>query len=161
VIGLADMGMDFDKMELFSKLLGQTPQEGFDLGKTMEMVQKIQGVMGLLGSLSTPKEGEKPMEDNEKGNLFAMSRPEKMVHAAIPFLDDEYQKNVFISLKLLEIQRVVGNQDTPLESRSKQEENPKKRRIQMLRAMQPYLEHGEKGQLDRLVKVMEVEDILR
>lgn len=153
--------MDFDKMELFSKLLGQTPPEGFDLVKTMEMVQKIQGVMGLLGNLSTPKEGENKREEEEEGVLFAMSRPEKMVHAAIPFLDASYQKNVFVAMKLLEIQRAMATEVAAIESRSKEEEPPKKRRIQMLCALKPYLEQGEKGQLEQLVKVMEVEELLR
>ena len=161
MIGLADMGMDFEKIEMFSKLLGQTPQEGFDLEKTMEMVQKIQKIMGLFGGVSTTKEGGGTMELEEEGTLFAMSRPEKMIHVAIPFLDQEYQKNVFIALKLLEIQNAMKTQETVLESRSKSDDNPKKRRIQMLRALQPYLEQGERGQLDQLVKVMEVEDILR
>ena len=81
-----------------------------------------------------------------------------MIFAAIPFLDQEYQKNLYLVVRLMEMRRVLFGE--PIEARGKQESPPSQRRRQMLGAVRPYLPHEDREWLDMVLKLMDIREIM-
>ena len=135
-------------MEMLSALMGEQGKDALQMIRRMERLKRLMG---------TPAPA--PVEDKkEETDLFARSRNESMISAAIPFLDWEYQKNLYVIVRLMEMRRVLSGD--LLEIRGKQGEEPHLRRRKMLHAVRPYLAEGEKQQLDTIMKMMDMRAIL-
>lgn len=137
--------------ELLSALMGEQGAE------SLQMLQRMERLKRLMGSPALG-EGSKPPALREEQGLFARSRSENMISAAIPFLDREYQKGIYVVVRLMEMQRVLGEEW--VEAREKQALSPKLRRRQLLSAVRPYLAGSEQEQLDRALKLMEMREIM-
>lgn len=137
--------------EMLSALLGTQGQDA------LKMLQRMERLKRLMGSgVPVEKTAEAKIEKQE--NSFGRNRNENMISAAIPFLDQEYQRDLYIVVRLMEMRRMLSG--GLLEARGKQEQSPAYRRRQMLGAMRPYLLQEEKNQLDTIVKVMELREIM-
>ncbi len=133
--------------EMFSALTG-----GQD---ALAMLQRMERLKKLMGTVSAvPKEETVSLQE---ADTFS-SRKENMISAAIPFLDQEYQREIYVIVRLMEMQRVLNG--GLLEVREKQEIPPALRRQQMLRAVQGYLPEQEQKQLDTLLKMMTMREIM-
>lgn len=144
-----------DRNRLLSDLTGEQGQDA------LRMLERMERLRRLMGNAAGPERQEKPLplpEKKEAPPLFAGSVGENMIAAAIPFLDQEYQKDLYIIVRLMEMQRVFSG--GLLEARGKQEEPAALRRRKMLRAVRPYLPAEEKRQLDMLIKAMDMKEIL-
>lgn len=133
------------QVEMLSALMGK---EGQDAMKMLKRMQRLQRLMG------TPK--EQPALPQEEG--FSGSRREKMIFAAIPFLNREYQKDLYLVVRLMELRRVLGGE--LLETRERQEEPPRLRQKKLLQAVGQYVSAQERGQLQRLVRMMDMKEML-
>ena len=136
-------------MELLSGLMGEQGKE------ILQMIRRMERLKRLMGS-AQPMQSPAPMEEKEE--LFGRSRNENMISAAIPFLNQEYQKELYVVVRLMEMRRVLSG--GALQAREKQQEDPALRRRQMLDAMRPYLVDGERNQLDTILKMMDMRRIL-
>ncbi len=141
-------------MEMLSALMGE---RGAD---ALQMLQRIERLKRLMGTPKLSERGEQAsaMKEGEGVGIFARNRNENMISAAIPFLDQEYQKNLYVVVRLMEMKRVLGEEW--VESREKQGLSPKLRRRQMLSAVRPYLAQAEQNQLDTVMKMMELKEIV-
>ena len=83
----------------------------------MDEKNSLEAIIGsLIPSENSPK-GEKRKDTADK-SLY--TRQINAFNAAIPFLDREYQKNVFIIVKLLELKRFMEERPTvAMQSREK------------------------------------------
>lgn len=133
-------------MEMLSALMGEQGKDALQMIRRMERLKRLMG---------TPVPAE---EKTEEADLFARSRSESMISAAIPFLDQEYQKHLYVMVRLMEMRRVLSGD--LLEIRGKQEEDIHLRRKKMLGAMRPYLGTGERQQLDTIMKMMDMRMIM-
>ena len=140
---------DKNGMELFSTLDG-----GRD---TIQMLQRMERLKKLMGTVE-PKQREERMEVRQEG-AFLRSRREDMLSAALPFLDREYRKGLYVFVRLMEMRRVLG--EGSLEARERQEEeHPSVRRQKMLGAIQPYLSEREQRQMENILKMMTMREIM-
>lgn len=140
------------EMEMLSALMGEQGKDALAMMQRMERLKRLMG---------TPKPTEQLLPAAEKkdgGELFARSRNENMIYAAIPFLNREYQRELYILVRLMEMRRVL--QGGVLEAREKQEEPPHLRRRKMLQAVQTYLPQEEQNQLQNLLKMMDMREIM-
>ncbi|MGN0136514.1 hypothetical protein [Anaerotignum sp.] len=137
-------------MEMLSALMGE---QGQDALKMMQRVQRLQRLMGPAATPAAP-----PVEKKEEVELFARNRKENMITAAIPFLNREYQRDLYIVVRLMEMQRVLGG--GLLETRERQEEPPHLRQRKMLRAIQKYLPTEEQNQMQTILKFMDMKEIM-
>lgn len=135
--------------EMLSALLGTQGQDA------LKMIQRMERLKRLMGT-HAEKPAETKIEVQE--NTFGRNRNESMISAAIPFLDQEYQRDLYIMVRLMEMRRMLSG--GLLEAREKAEQPPAHRRRQMLGAMRPYLSQEERSQLDTIVKVMELREIM-
>lgn len=147
--------LEQDQMKLLSGLLGE---QGAD---ALQMIGRIERLNRLLGKPETEKQPDQvhvpEIQSSERPeSIFNHTKDENILFAAIPFLDLEYQKNIFVAVRLMELQRVMGS--TLLETREKQEA-PAFRRHKMLQAVRPYLANAERAQLDRMLKMMDIKEV--
>lgn len=136
-----------NNMELLSALTGG--QDALQMLRRMERLKRLMG---------TTQPSAKPVpEKTEVQQGVFRDRKENMISAAIPFLDREYQKELYVIVRLMEMRRVLGG--GLLEAREK-EEQPAIRRRKLLGAIQPYLQPEEKNQLETIVKIMDMKAIM-
>jgi len=136
-------------MELFSTWSG---------GKeAVQMVQRMERLKRLMGT-NLPAKGPEERTEGQKEMPFFHSSREEMLSAAIPFLDREYQRGLYVFVRLMEMKRVLGG--GLLEARERQEELPALRRQKMLGAVQPYLSEREQRQLENILKMMAMREIM-
>ena len=128
---------------------GQTGQEA------MQMIQRVQRLQRLMGAEKSPL--EKPRR--EEGEGIDRSMRENIISAAIPFLDREYQRNLYVVVRLMEMRRVLGS--SLLEARERQDEPAALRQRKLLRAVQTYLPAGEQEQLGRLLQYLDMKELLK
>ena len=140
---------DKNGMELFSTLDG-----GRD---TIQMLQRMERLKKLMGT-GEAKQREERMEVRQEGT-FLRNRREEMLSAALPFLDREYRKGLYVFVRMMEMRRVLG--EGSLEARERQEEeHPSLRRQKMLGAIQPYLSEREQRQMENILKMMTMREIM-
>lgn len=137
------------QMEMLSALMGEDGQEAAKMLLRMQRLQKLMGA---------PKEKTLPPEPQEDVDVFSRSRRENMISAAIPFLNREYQKDLYLVVRLMEVRRVMGSE--LLETRERQEEPPRLRQKKLLQAVEKYVPQQERGQLRMLMKMMDMKEIL-
>lgn len=132
-------------------MLGEQGMEAFRMLERMERLRR------LMGTAVPPERAV--VEQKETPESFGHNANENMIFAAIPFLDREYQRDLYVIVRLMEMRRVLSGE--MLEARGRQEESPALRRRKLLGAVRPYLEQEQRRQLDTIVKVMDVREILR
>ena len=97
------------QMEMLSALMGE---EGQDAAKMLLRMQRLQRLLGA------PQDTALPPAPQEEADVFSRSRRENMISAAIPFLNREYQKELYLVVRLMELRRVMGSE--LLETRERQ-----------------------------------------
>ena len=119
------------QMEMLSALRGE---EGQDAAKMLLRMQRLQRLLGA------PQDTALPPAPQEEADVFLRSRRENMISAAIPFLNREYQKELYLVVRLME----------PLRLRQKK----------LLQAVEKYVSQQERGQVRLLLKMMDMKEIL-
>lgn len=148
-----DEKLNSEQMKLLTGMMGA---EGND---AVQMIDRIERLRRLLGNAEVQKQQDIQVKENSAlESPFGSTQGENILFAAIPFLDREFQKNIFVAVRFMELRRVL--EGTKLEAREKQEDPPGIRRHKMLRAIQPYLATEDKKQLDTMIKIMEVKEIM-
>ena len=99
------------------------------------------------------------MEVRQEG-AFLRSRREDMLSAALPFLDREYRKGLYVFVRMMEMRRVLGEGSLEARERQEEEEHPSVRRQKMLGAIQPYLSEREQRQMENILKMMTMREIM-
>ncbi|WP_405726093.1 hypothetical protein [Anaerotignum sp.] len=140
-----------NSMEMLSALMGEQGQDA------LQMLQRMERLKRLMGT-AKPVVQTVPAEVREGGDIFARSKRENMISAAIPFLDREYQKEIYIIVRLMEMRRVLDG--GLLEMRQKQEEPPALRRRKLLGAVRAYLPPEEGNRMETLLKMMDVRELM-
>ena len=141
---------DQNGMELFSTLNG-----GQD---TIQMLQRMERLKRLMGTVAT-KQTEERVEVRQEGP-FLRNRREDMLSAALPFLDREYRKGLYVFVRLMEMKRVLGEGSLEARERQEETEQPSVRRQKMLGAIQPYLSEREQRQMENILKMMTMKEIM-
>ena len=86
------------QMEMLSALMGE---EGQDAAKMLLRMQRLQRLLGA------PQDTALPPAPQEEADVFSRSRRENMISAAIPFLNREYQKELY----LVAVEKYVSQQE--------------------------------------------------
>ncbi len=148
-----------DANKLLSEMMGEQGQDA------LRMLERLERLRRLMGSQTERQEKTGTTaasamlpEKREARPPFGGSVSENMITAAIPFLDQEYQRDLYIIVRLMEMRRVFSG--GMLEARGRQEEPSSLRRRKMLRAVRPYLPAEDRKQLDMLIKVIDMKEIL-
>ena len=79
----------------------------------------------------------------------------RVIKAAIPFLDREYQKNLFLAVKLIEMNEDFDSGAMSLQCQSIREGTDEEQREAMLKAVRSQLSNENGRRLDVVLKMME------
>ncbi|MFV0315264.1 MAG: hypothetical protein ACK5I7_09200, partial [Anaerotignum sp.] len=143
--------LSHEQMKLLSAMVGS---DGSD---AVQMFERIERLRRLFGNAQIQKPQDIEMKEaSAPESPFGSERGENILFSAIPFLDLEFQKNIFVIVRLMELRRVL--EGTTLVAREKQDD-PVSRRHNMLRAVQPFLQPSERTQLDNMLKIMQMRDM--
>ena len=119
----------------------------------MNLAGRLERLRRLMGQdMPQPVQQSAPAVEEEG------EKQEKMLMAAIPFLDQEYQRDLYVVVRLMEMRRMLTG--GVLQARSRDTLPPSVRRRQMLSAIRPCLSQGEQTRLDTLMRVMDAREIL-
>lgn len=135
-----------DKLMMLSQLMGgnNNPAE------MMKMVETAK----MIGASMNTKE-EKPIikmeEPQSKEDEDIRNRQIKAINAALPFLDKEYQRGLFMVIKLMEINKF--SPQGSIMAMEKGEDSPQKRRIEMINAFNGFLSVEEQKKLGVFLKM--------
>ncbi|MGN1317385.1 MAG: hypothetical protein ACI4VF_00105, partial [Lachnospirales bacterium] len=91
-------------------------------------------------------------EENNGGETIA--NPLDTIKAAIPYLDEKYQKNMNLMVRFIELDRLIGNI-----SALSTDEN-KDRPIKILQAVKGELDVKKQRIIDIFVRVMEIKNLM-
>lgn len=116
----------------------------------MQLAGRLARLRRLMGQEASPQPMPATEEEGEK--------QEKVLMAAIPFLDQAYQRELYVVVRLMEMRRMLTG--GMLQARSRDTLPPAVRRRQMLSAIRPCLSQNEQTQLDTLMRVMDAREIL-
>lgn len=140
-----------DPMKLLSTMMGAEGKDALGMMARMERLRR------LVGNQESPQNEEvQAQEVDTTASPFGTTTGENILFAAIPFLDQEYQRDIFVVVRLMEMRRVM--ETSKLEVREKQED-PIFRRYKMLGAVKPYLPQGDRTRLDSMIKMMEMKEL--
>ena len=115
--------------------------------------------MGILSNADNEKRGYDIQTENRYEEPIEYYNPNenmRIIKAAIPFLDREYQKSIFLAIKLLEMNREFDNGAMSLQCQSIREETSEKQREAMLKAIRGQMCEESGRRLDMVLKMMEV-----
>ena len=119
----------------------------------MNLAGRLERLRRLMGQdMPQPVQQSAPAVEEEG------EKQEKMLMAAIPFLDQEYQRDLYVVVRLMEMRRMLTG--GVLQARSRDTLPPSVGRRQMLSAIRPCLSQGEQTRLDTLMRVMDAREIL-
>ena len=139
------------QMEMLSALMGEQGQDALQMMRRMERLKRLMAT-------TKPAEQIHSLARTQKENVFSCSSHENMISAAIPFLDREYQKEIYVIVRLMEMRRVLDG--GLLEMRQKQEDPPALRRRNLLGAVQAYLPAEERNRMETILKMMDMREMM-
>lgn len=135
-----------DKLMMLSQLLGGNGDTA-DMMKMMETAKLLGAAMNTKEESPIVKMEEvQPKEDEDMRN-----RQIRAINAALPFLDKEYQKGLFMVIKLLEINRF--SPQGGIMAMEKGGDSPQRRRIEMINAFNGFLSVEEQKKLGAFLKM--------
>lgn len=115
--------------------------------------------MGILSNSDNEKNNYEVQTENRYEEPIEYYNPNenmRIIKAAIPFLDREYQKSLFLAIKLMEMNREFDNGAMSLQCQSIREETSEKQREAMLKAIRGQMCEESGRRLDMVLKMMEV-----
>ena len=119
--------------------------------KTMELLLR-----GIKNISSASKERPSMTDDEGAGKESLVSRQINALKAAIPFLDSEYQRGIFIAVKFLEYRRFMEERRVV----SAQNASPGDSFSHMASVIRPNLNEEEKRTFDSLCKIITMSRIM-
>jgi hypothetical protein len=126
---------------------------------SIEMLLK--GIKNITSApFNTPAVAEKQNHEKDKNTVSdnVFSRQINALTAAIPFLDSEYQKSIFIVVKFLEYKKFIN--DMPAISIQSNEKNNMENMYRMAAAMRMALNEDEKRSFDNFYRILVMRNFL-
>lgn len=158
-----DMLKNIEKIQAFSKLMGQGEGgtvDTQDMMKAFEMANKLSSFMNMSNQNTGVGAQEEEVIDSATENIFSPSREIRVLNAAIPFLDKEYQKGIFIAVKLMEMKRASNIDYISMQSDETVNESKTDRRGALLRAIKPFLSKEEQSNIDMMSRMMKMKTMM-
>ena len=154
-----DLGTNIEKLQQLSGLFQpRQPAQTTEIGDLLSAVEKAKKLQTLLHLLQPPK-AEITISKAPETNPFLPPKEMKIINAALPYLDQNNQKTLYLLLKLLEI-RQIQTMPNILESQSAEKSARRKESREMLIAVKPYLNQKEQNEVDIILKLIEMKKLM-
>ena len=128
-----------------------------NIGNIMQMMETMKKVNTIFNMFNTPNNSkEEKRYEEPKNDIFSASKNAQVINAAIPFLDKEYQKGLSVSLKVMEMQKILSSSNNITAQNRNESIDINERRKKMLKALKPYLSVEEQNDVDIVIRAMEM-----
>lgn len=151
-----NMLKNIDRIKSLSKLMSND-NSGVDTDKILNAIAAAKSMGMLTAQDNSDKKNDIIEEKDYSVPIEHETKNEgvKILKAAIPFLNREYQKNLFLAVKLMEMSNEFDMGELSLQCQSIREDNDEEQREAMLRAIRGQM-NGENGRkMDIVLKMME------
>lgn len=154
-----NMFNNIDKIKSLSKLMSMDNGGGMDTEKILNALAAAKSMGMLGGNEIQEKRPDIVASDTQEYVGPAEYEPQnegiRVIKAAIPFLDREYQKNLFLAVKLIEMNEDFDSGAMSLQCQSIREGTDEEQREAMLKAVRSQLSNENGRRLDVVLKMME------
>lgn len=149
---------NIDKIKMLSGMLGQ--DGNMDAGKMENIINAITTAK-KLGIINMPQEENHDISvsENTEPDNSGFGEGIRAIKAAIPFLNREYQKHLFLAVKLMEMNKEYDDGEMSLQCQSITEGTAEEQREAMLRAVRGQLGSENGRKLDVVLKMLEARRI--
>ena len=117
-----------------------------------ERLQALNKIMGI-DSNSTQTAAQSKKEPNQ----YSSSRQLDIIKSAIPFLDREYQRDIYLTVRLMELRNAMAEPELVMMS---SQPSADLRRRQLLNAVKPYLDQNSQKQIDMIMNLLRAKNIM-
>lgn len=137
--------------------IGNMVNGNIDADKILNAISTAKN-MGILPNTTANDKPFEVQEDNkcyETGEYQANNEGIRIVKAAIPFLNKDFQKSLFLAIRLMEMNKEFDEGTMSLQCQSIREDNDEKQRESMLRAVRGQVSPENGRRLDMVLKLIE------
>lgn len=146
-----------EKIKMLATLLGgeDAGPQTEEILAMMEMAENLRPLFMQDAQEETEKETAKALPEP-----FTPTREVRLLRAAMPFLDNQYQKTIYVLTKAMEI-RQAGEQKTLQIASEEGGKRSKGKPAALLRAIQPYLLEHEQRQVESILKLYKMREMMK
>lgn len=148
-----------EKAKMLSTAMGNSAESVNE--EQMEQFAKMANIIKFMNESSQNNQStEEEKENTAPKRLFdEIENPAiRAIKSAIPYLDFEYQKNLGVMIKIIELDNLIKKyKDTTLQTASVKEKGWQK---EMLLAMKPELDEKKQYFIDMFLKIIDMKEIM-
>ncbi len=118
-----------------------------DIMNAFEKVEKIKSFMDIQ------KVEEKPVKTQNINNN------NDFIYAAIPFLNEEYQKSIYIAVKLMELKKAFDMPVISIQSKKPQKSSIERKK-ELLNVLKSYMSKEDAVKIDNILRFIEMRKLI-
>ena len=117
-------------------------------------IEKFKKFKSIIENTNKNTKNENNNNENNKNNEF--------IYAAIPFINEEYQKSIYIAIKIIELKKIfdMNIPSISIQSKNKMEKTTFERRKELLNIIKKYISKEDADKIDNIIKIIELKKII-
>ena len=128
--------------------------DGISSDYILSAMKKVEKIKAFMDSQAKVDEA-KPIAQ-KSDNIYDSN---KFIYASIPFLNEEYQRSIYIVVKLMELKRVFDMPVISIQSKTSQKSSFERRR-ELLNTIREYIPKEDATKLDNILRFMEMRRLM-
>ncbi len=121
--------------------------------KTEDIMNAFQKAEKIKSLMDIPKLEENPIKTQSVNNN------NDFIYAAIPFLNEEYQKSIYIAVKLMELKKAFDMPVISIQSK-KNTKTGLERKKELLNVLKSYMTKEEAAKIDNILRFIEMRKLI-
>ena len=121
-----------------------------DIVEALSKAKKIKSLIEMNSNVKKQEEVHNEINIDDKNNF---------IYAAIPFLNEEYQKSIYIAVKLIELKKAFDMPVISIQSKTVQKSSYERKK-ELLSVIKKYMSKEEAAKIDSILKFIEMRKLI-
>ena len=121
-----------------------------DIIEALSKAKKIKSLIEMNSNVKKQEEVHNEINIDDKNNF---------IYAAIPFLNEEYQKSIYIAVKLIELKKACDMPVISIQSKTVQKSSYERKK-ELLSVIKKYMSKEEAAKIDSILKFIEMRKLI-
>ncbi|OUQ59162.1 hypothetical protein B5E58_05140 [Tyzzerella sp. An114] len=121
-----------------------------DIIEALSKAKKIKSLIEMNSNVKKQEEVHNEINTDDKNNF---------IYAAIPFLNEEYQKSIYIAVKLIELKKAFDMPVISIQSKTVQKSSYERKK-ELLSVIKKYMSKEEAAKIDSILKFIEMRKLI-
>ncbi|HIT73474.1 MAG TPA: hypothetical protein IAD10_07440 [Candidatus Fimicola cottocaccae] len=121
-----------------------------DIIEALSKAKKIKSLIEMNSNVKKQEEVHNEINIDDKNNF---------IYAAIPFLNEEYQKSIYIAVKLIELKKAFDMPVISIQSKTVQKSSYERKK-ELLSVIKKYMSKEEAAKIDSILKFIEMRKLI-